>query len=77
MAEILYAGHVIPLPDKVDVDELSAFLQDSYAKGAHSWVTFDVPGGQPQQVRLLFGPGIAVGLCTDGGSQSDFLVGGD
>lgn len=73
MAEILYAGHVIPLPDVVDVDELSVFLQDSYAKGAHSWATFDVPGDQRKQVRLLLGPGIPVGLYTYGGSQIDIL----
>lgn len=71
MAEILYAGHVIPLPDELDIEELCEFVQDSYARGAHSWASFDVPGDQPKQVRLLFGPGIPVGVYTDGGSQSD------
>lgn len=66
MAKILYAGHTIPLPDSVDVEELAIFLQDSYAKGAHSWATFDLPGEQPKQMRLLFGPGIPVGFITDG-----------
>lgn len=75
MAEILYAGHVIPLPETVDVEELSEFLQDAYAKGAHSWATFDVLGDHPKQVRLLLGPGIPVGLYTDGGSQGSEVRG--
>lgn len=66
MAKIFYAGHTIPLPDSVDIEELAVFLQDSYAKGAHSWATFDLPGEQPERMRLLFGPGIPVGFVTDG-----------
>lgn len=62
MAEILYAGRSIAMPDSVDVDELAAMLQDTYAKGGHSWVSFDLPGHQPKHVRLLFGPGIPVGF---------------
>jgi len=65
MAKIFYAGQTIPLPDSVDIEELAVFLQDSYAKGAHSWATFELPGAPPKQMRLLFGPGIPVGFVTD------------
>lgn len=70
MLKILYAGHEIPLPDVVNVEEFAAFLQDSYAKGAHTWATFDLPGTLGQHMQLLFGPGIAVGFVTDGGEET-------
>jgi hypothetical protein len=66
MAKILYAGQAIALPENADVEGLAALLQDSYSKGGHSWVTFDLPGEQPKQMKLLFGPGIPVGFVVDG-----------
>ena len=71
MAEILYAGRTIALPDTVDVDELATLLRDAYAKGGHSWMSFDLPGDQQRHVRLLFGPGIPVGFISDQKERED------
>lgn len=38
MANILYAGQPILMPEAVDVDELADFLLDAYAKGSYSWL---------------------------------------
>lgn len=65
MTEILYAGRTIALPDTVDVGELAKVLQNTYAKGGHSWMSFDPPGDPQRHVQLLFGPGIPVGFISD------------
>lgn len=65
MAKILYAGHTIPVPDTTNLDELAAYLLDTYAKGSCSWATFDSPGDHQNQVQLLLGPGIPVGFVSD------------
>jgi hypothetical protein len=47
MANILYAGQTIPLPEAVNVDELAHFLLDAYAKGSYPWLWVDVAGAHP------------------------------
>jgi hypothetical protein len=53
------------VPDSTNLDELAAYLLDTYAKGSYSWATFDSPGDHPNQVRLLTGPGIPIGFVSD------------
>ncbi len=65
MANILYVGQTIPIPEAVNVDELADFLLDAYAKGSYSWLWVDVAGAHPKRVQLMVGPGIPVAIVSD------------
>jgi hypothetical protein len=67
MAQILYAGRSIALPSTVDLDELESTILDNYANGTFAWLTFDSLNDEEGRVRLLIGPGIAVGITIGRG----------
>lgn len=65
MTKILYAGHAVSVPDAVKVDELASAIQNIHNSGKYSYLTIDLTGEEPKRIRLLFGPGIPVGIVSD------------
>lgn len=65
MAFLIYSGQTIAIPDGAKTDQLAEALQNISNSGAYSWLTLDLAGEEPKRVRLLFGPGIPVGIISD------------
>ncbi|MEN8582142.1 hypothetical protein ABFP37_05445 [Burkholderia sp. RS01] len=77
MANILYAGQTISMPEAVNVDELADFLLNAYAKGSYSWLWVDVAGAHPKRIQLMVGPGIPVAIVSDQADSHEFEKGNE